>query len=102
MARNGVRLQTARIKAGVDPSATWTVRTEYKAPSGRTLEPGTEVKIIGERGRFRFVKYVQTEDGTEWLDFVGGKGGHECFRAFRPDRIKTVHRIQKTRANLKP
>lgn len=78
----------------------WDVTTEYKAPTGRILTPGTEVKIAGERGRFRFVKAVRTDDGIEWVDFVGGVNGRECYRSFRPARIRTVHRVQKTRANL--
>lgn len=67
----------------------------------RRLQPGTEVKIAGERGRFRFIKRVTTPT-AQWLDFVGGPEGHAAWRSFGPDRVKTVHRIQTTRANNKP
>lgn len=70
---------------------------EYQV-NGRWLTKGTEVSIRGERGRFRFVKAVQTPTAL-WLDFVGGKSHYEAWRSFPPERVKRVHRIQKTRAN---
>jgi hypothetical protein len=84
----------------VDPSKEWTRSREYRV-NGRTLVAGTEVKIKGERGRFRFYQYVRSSSGSEWLDFVGGPAGHEVFRSFSPDRVQTVHRISKTRASAK-
>lgn len=65
---------------------------------GRVLEKGTEVSIKNERGRFRFVE-IFPGDGSG--TFYGGAHGHEMFRSFHLDRIKTVHRIDKTRANVK-
>ncbi|AVJ50816.1 hypothetical protein SEA_GEMMA_72 [Mycobacterium phage Gemma] len=67
----------------------------------RKLEPGTEVSIKGERGRFRFVKATTTSQGKTVLDFIGGPAGHEQWRSFYPERVETVHRIARTRANAK-
>lgn len=105
--------------------------------NGRRVEPGTELKIEGMRGRFRFIRHVHVtplvenpheyipsaphtapEDQIdccqygpghpihqierEWIDVVGGatrKRG-DMLRSFRLDRVKTVHRIKKTRANV--
>jgi hypothetical protein len=70
---------------------------ETATVNGRQLVPGTEVSIRGERGRFRFLKrVVRPERGIEWLDFWGGPKGAAQWRSFRPDRVRTVHRIQKT------
>lgn len=65
---------------------------------GRELLPGTEVSISGERGRFRFVSATTTSANRLVLDFIGGPAGHECWRSFYPERVKTVHRINRTRA----
>jgi hypothetical protein len=82
-----------------DPSARWIKRDQYVV-NRRTLSPGTEVSIRGERGRFRFIQAVETPEGAVWLDFIGGPAKAEKWRSFRPDRIRRVHRINKTRANL--
>lgn len=74
----------------------WTVSTEYRV-NGRVLEPGTEVSITGERGRFRFVRHVINASGAEWLDVVGGANKVTMYRSFRPERVKRVHRLAKTR-----
>ncbi|QBP31659.1 hypothetical protein SEA_NIKLAS_77 [Mycobacterium Phage Niklas] len=66
---------------------------------GRTLTPGTEVSIRGERGRFRFRSASLTSSGRITCDFIGGPAGHEQWRSFYPERIRTVHRITRTRAN---
>ncbi|AEJ95843.1 hypothetical protein SEA_ROSMARINUS_75 [Mycobacterium Phage Rosmarinus] len=84
---------------------TKTVRPSPVAPQpdvvvhGRTLEPGTEVSIRGERGRFRFRSASLTSAGRIVCDFIGGPAGHETWRSFYPDRIRTVHRLNRTRAN---
>ncbi|ARQ95516.1 hypothetical protein I5G81_gp77 [Mycobacterium phage Shandong1] len=67
--------------------------------NGRTLEPGTEVSIRGERGRFRFKSAARTSGGRIVCDFIGGPAGHEQWRSFYPEKIKTVHRLNRTRAN---
>lgn len=75
----------------VDPSAGWTRSKHFVAESGRHVEPGTEVSIKGERGRFRFVEHVVTDKGAEWISVVGGPKGVSTWRAFRPERIRRVH-----------
>jgi len=94
MARRKAKSTVSRL-----PEA-WLV--EYDIHLGRRhLTPGTEVKIQGERGRYRFIKRVTTPT-AQWLDFVGGPAGHASWRSFGEERVKTVHRIQTTRANNKP
>lgn len=88
-----------RKSTKIKPSITgWTFNETFTA-NGRTISKGTEVSIRGERGRFRFVQHVVTSK-TEWIDFVGGVKGYEKYRSFSPDRIRRVHRIPRTRANL--
>ena len=70
--------------------------TTWVAPTGRTLTPGVELTVAGERGRFKFIKHV-VSGGKEWIDVLGGKSGHEKIRSFRPDRVATVHRLKKLR-----
>ncbi|ASR85277.1 hypothetical protein I5H06_gp27 [Mycobacterium phage SirPhilip] len=67
--------------------------------NGKVLEPGAEVSIAGERGRFRFVKSARTSTGRITCDFIGPDDNTKCWRSFYPERIKTVHRLQRTRAN---
>ena len=87
------------VPAGPNPSAGWEVVTEMQI-NGRNVSKGTELKIANERGRFRFVKYVKTEKGIEWVDVYGGPKGAECMRSFRLERIKTVHYKNKTDFHL--
>jgi hypothetical protein len=88
----------ARRRRPVGPPTGWEISVSYTV-NGRRLEPGTEVSIRGERGRFRFVKAVRTAAGAQWLAFIGGPPRHEQWRSFRPERVRTVHRITRTRAN---
>lgn len=69
--------------------------------NGRLLGKGTEVSIRGERGRFRFWNAARTAAGKEVLTFIGGPKGHEAFRSFYAERVKTVHRVNRTRRNTK-
>lgn len=80
------------------PELGWTT-SEHFEWNGRHIEPGTELSVSRESGRFRFVRHVRTRDGREWVDAVGidTKGVGTSWRSFRPDRIKTVHRTRKTR-----
>ncbi|QJD50478.1 hypothetical protein SEA_CHRIS_76 [Mycobacterium phage Chris] len=68
--------------------------------NGRVLEPGTEVSIAGERGRYRFVKSARASSGRITCDFIGPDDQTKCWRSFYPERIKTVHRLNRTRANV--
>lgn len=81
-----------------DPSKHWT-RTTQTQINGRHVTPGTELTVSGQRGRFRFLEHVTTEQGIEWLWVIGGAKGYETFRAFRPEAVKRVHYKQKTRHN---
>jgi hypothetical protein len=81
------------------PNDGWTYTTELQI-HGRNVSPGTELKIEGERGRFRFIKHVITELGVEWIDVWGGPKGAENIRSFRPDRVKRVHYKNQTVGNL--
>lgn len=69
--------------------------------SVRKLTKGTEVSIIGERGRFVFHSERTTSSGKLVYTFIGGVEGHEQWRSFYPHQVKRVHRIPKTRANRK-
>ena len=94
-----VRRIRRRRKPVFTPPESWVIETTYRLGT-RTLEPGTEVKITGESGRFRFVRAVTTPT-SHWLQFIGGTKKHETFRFFYPSRVKTVHRIKRTRAGTK-
>jgi hypothetical protein len=78
--------------------AHWVVNTEIQI-HGRKVYPGTELKISGERGRFRFIKHVNTGE-AEWIDVWGGTKSSESWRSFRLDRVKTVHYKNRTDHNL--
>lgn len=73
----------------------WTVSEEFSW-NGRRIEPGTELKISGVRGRWRFMRHVRRENGVEWIDVIGGTRGCLHWRSFRPERIRTVHRTRLT------
>lgn len=55
--------------------------------NNRKVTTGTRLKFRGERGEFRFIKYVKREQSPDWID-VFDKNGQ--FRAFYVDRLKTV------------
>lgn len=74
----------------------WEVATEFRW-NGRIIQPGTELSIRGETGRFRFIKYVKRPNGIEWIDTYGP---YDDFRSFRPDRIRRVHWKRKTPKGL--
>lgn len=78
--------------------ADWVVTTEMQI-NGRNVYPGTELKISGERGRFRFLKHVDNGQ-AQWIDVWGGPKGSENWRSFRVDRVKTVHYKNRTDHNL--
>lgn len=73
-----------------------TISEEFQH-NGRWLHPGTEFSVHGVKGRLRFIRHVinaQTE--TNWVECFAD---NKQFRAFYPDRIKTVHIKTKTREN---
>jgi hypothetical protein len=81
------------------PNDDWEYITEMQI-NGRNVTNGTELKIAGERGRFRFVNYTKTDKGKEWITVIGGPKGMESFRSFTLDKVKTVHAKSTTDANL--
>lgn len=72
-------------------SAGWVCKEIVSLPIGKTIERGDEVQIPWE-GRFRFLRHVVNEAGSEWVDLYGGKAHHETVRSFRLDRITKVHK----------
>lgn len=61
--------------------------------NGKTMIPGTEFAVKGERGgRFHFVSHVILGE-NQWINCVGGKQGHHMFRAFRPERIARITKL---------
>lgn len=81
------------------PCDAWDIQTEIQI-NGRNVIKGTELKISGQRGRFRFIKKVVTDKDVIWIDVYGGPKGAECIRSFRPEQVKTVHSKNKTDFHL--
>ena len=55
--------------------------------SGGLVSEGDLINITGERGKFRFVKFVQNTDiDKEWIDCIHVK--KDSYHSFRPNRIK--------------
>jgi len=80
------------------PDHNWVRSTEFTAPSGRIVRPGTEVSIIGVSGRFRFQEHVlNPSNGAEWISVCGGRKDERSLRCFAPERIKRVHYKEKLR-----
>lgn len=77
----------------------WEIRTSMTF-NRREINAGTELSIKGVRGRFRFIRHIKKPDGTEWIDVWGGAAHYEAWRSFRPEQIRTVHRINKTDRNV--
>jgi len=82
-----------------DLSADWE-KSESLQVNGRNIQPGTELRIRNQRGRFRFIKHVKTPAGAEWVDVWGGPKGCEQWRSFRVEDIRTVHYKNQTIKNL--
>ncbi len=91
------RKKTETVDA-VRPDSHWILEDEIQI-NGRNVIKGTELKIKGERGRFRFLRRVNTGKST-WIDVWGGPKGSECMRSFYEERVKTVHYKNKTDHNL--
>jgi hypothetical protein len=94
----GPQGMTARKAAPPKPPPDgWSVSYEIKV-NGRHVTPGTELSIDGGDGRYLFTKYVETAAGRRWIDAKDSEGR---FVSFKVDRVGTVHRINRTRANGK-
>lgn len=77
----------------------WVISEEVQI-NGRNVVAGTELSITSERGRFKFVKHVQTPT-AEWIDVIGGPERYKVFRSFRTDRVKRVHWKNRMRESTK-
>ena len=82
--------------SGPRPNDKWEIKTELQI-NGRYVKPGTELKIKGWPGRYRFVKYVKTEVGREWIDVLTNS---DYFRSCSLDMVRTVHSKNKTDEHL--
>ena len=91
--------QQNNVPEAVKPNANWEIVTEMQI-NGRNVQPGTELKIKGWSGRYRFVKYVKTDTGKEWVDVWGGSSKAASFRSCKLDMVKTVHSKNKTEYHL--
>jgi hypothetical protein len=84
-----------RVMKNLNPKAHLFVNTNYyQIPeSGRVVEEGELIKIVGEHGkRFKFKQHVKrTDNDIEWIDCIEiEKGLSAGWRSFRPDRIKPL------------
>jgi hypothetical protein len=68
--------------------ADWTI-TDHLTAHGRRIVVGTELTVAGIRGRVRFMRYVQRDNGIEWIDVIAPETAG--WRSVRPASIKRVH-----------
>ncbi len=84
----------------------WEVSEEF-VWNRRKIVPGTELSITGIRGRCRFIKHIVVYDQSAGsqrkvkFDTIDVFDRNKRFRVVSPKRIRTVHRIEKTRENAK-
>lgn len=71
-----------------DPRPGYTFTYRWQSLSGQWIDRGQEIRINDERGRFRFLRHVAGPK-SEWIECWDSD---RRFRAFRPDRVKRVHR----------
>src|SRR5262245_53013466 len=78
------------------PTADPFIRETTTTINNRHVERDTELHVEG-MGRVRFIAFVTNPaNNAQWVDVVD-KLGH--LRAARPERVTTVHRLTKDRAN---
>jgi len=70
----------------------WQISTEMRI-NGRVVVPGVEVRVTGQRGRFRFESHTRTPT-AEWITVRDADGR---WRSFTPAAVRTVHRTQRMR-----
>lgn len=90
----------ARRKPPPPPPVPITYSEEWQAPSGRHVRRGTELRIHGLPGRYRFMHHASAPRG-EWVTVVGPLTGRKedapLIRSFLPQRVRTVHRERMAR-----
>lgn len=68
----------------------WTHVDEYEH-NGKTMVPGTEFSVHGERGaRFRFLHAAVVNGKVAWIDAIGGQHKVRMWRSFRPEQINRI------------
>lgn len=72
-------------------------REHHLRVHGRHVYPGTELRITGQRGRFRFESVTRTPRAV-WVD-VRDKDGR--WRSFSVQQIRTVHVYKRLRRSAK-
>jgi len=76
---------------------TWKHDYTYTLEDGHVLEPGSEFRLDGERGKsYRFIKAVTNEDtGACWIDCFGGSSHKQKSRSVAPEGIVPMKRKRK-------
>ena len=74
------KVKTSNLDANLPPRI-----TEWTAPTGRKLVPGTEFKVKGQRGKFSFVAFI---DHPKEPYVEASKAGK--IRCIRPNSIHGV------------
>lgn len=92
------RRRKSNVPEGPKPNDAWEYVKEIQI-NGRNVVPGTELKIKGERGRYRFMHLIRNGD-KEWIDVWGGPKGADQWRSFTLDRVTRVHYKNQTFQNL--
>lgn len=69
----------------------WDISTEFRVDSETVLQVGDECQIKGDRGSYRFIKYVidtEISNHSGWVTVFGGAANYGSYRSVRPDQIK--------------
>lgn len=61
--------------------------TNWQAPTGRYLKPGTTFKVNGKKGKFTFIAYVVPAKGSAYVE---AKDTRAKIRCLFPDEVHTV------------
>lgn len=76
-----------------------------RSPSWAGLRRGDPVSVSGTRLRsatWEFLAHVRnTENGSEWVEVVGGRPGDRSVRSFRPEQVFPV-RTRRGRTPVAP
>jgi hypothetical protein len=83
----------AKSKVVIKYNPNWEVMFEYQ--HGKDLiTPGTEIKFKGQRGSYKFVKFVTNKNtGKKWIDCMSGG----VYNSFYVDTLKGIIKPKKKR-----